>query len=429
MLKKIKSTFRSDDKKRLLENFLSLSVLQGANYILPLLTLPYLVRVLEPDKFGLIMFAQAFIQFFIILTDYGFNLSATREISIHRNDKNKIAEIFNSVMAIKLGLLLFSFLIMSIVVFSFDKFHNEWIIYYLTFGRVVGQVLFPVWFFQGMERMKYITSLNIIAKLIFTALIFMFVRNKAEYLYVPAINSLGFLTAGFLALWLIFKDFHMTFIFPSMENMKFHFRDGWHIFTAQVAISIYTVSNTFILGIFTTTTIVGYYAAAEKLIKAIQGLLSPVSQSIYPFISKLANESKNKAIRFIRKATFIIGGTTFALSCITLIFADVIVKIVLGTQYTESVNVLRIISFLPFIIGLSNIFGVQTMLTFNYKRPFSNILIAASIINIIIAFTLVPPYQHIGVSISVLISELFVTLAMFIYLWNRGIRVLEGEIV
>jgi len=429
MLKKIKSTFRSDDKKRLLENFLSLSVLQGANYILPLLTLPYLVRVLEPDKFGLIMFAQAFIQFFIILTDYGFNLSATREISIHRNDKNKIAEIFNSVMIIKFGLLILSLLIMTIIVFSFEKFRNEWIIYYLTFGRVVGQVLFPVWFFQGMERMKYITSLNIVAKLIFTALIFMLVRNKAEYFYVPAINSLGFLTAGFLALWLIFKDFHMTFKFPSMENIKFHFREGWHIFTAKVAISIFTVSNTFILGIFTTTTIVGYYAAAEKLIKAIQGLLSPVSQSIYPFISKLANDSKTKAIRFIRKVTLIIGGTTLTLSCITLIFSDIIIKIVLGSQYTESVNVLRIISFLPFIIGLSNIFGIQTMLTFNYKKAFSNILIAASVINIIIAFTLVPLYQHIGVSIAVLISELFVTLAMFIFLWNKGIRVLEGEIV
>lgn len=429
MLNKIKLTFQSDDKKRLFENFLSLSVLQGANYVLPLLTLPYLVRVLEPDKFGLIMFAQAFIQFFIILTDYGFNLSATREISIHRDSKKKIAEIFNAVMTIKLGLLLLAFLIMSIIVFSFEKFHNEWIIYYLTFGRVVGQVLFPVWFFQGMEKMKYITILNIVAKLIFTVLIFVFIHNKAEYIYVPVINSLGYIIAGFLALWLILKDFHLVFTLPSVENMKYHFQDGWHIFISQVAISLYTVSNTFILGIFTNVTIVGYYAAAEKLIKAIQGLLSPVSQTIYPFISKLANESKIKAIGFIRKITLIIGGATFAISCITFIFADIIVKIILGVQYTESVNVLRIISFLPFIIGLSNMFGVQTMLPFNYKKAFSNILIVAGIINIILAIILVPLYQHVGVSFSVLISELFVTVAMFIYLQNRGIRVLEGRIV
>jgi len=183
------------------------------------------------------------------------------------------------------------------------------------------------------------------------------------------------------------------------------------------------------LGIFTNNTIVGYYSGAEKIIKAVQGLLSPISQTIYPHISKLASESKDQALRFIRKMTFLVGAGSSVLSLIVFIFADTIVRILLGSQYLESIAVLRILSFLPFIIGLSNIFGVQTMLAFDLKKGFSNILISASIINIILAFILVPIYKHIGISFAVIISETFVTSSMFLFLQNKGIKILEGRYV
>ncbi|WP_273041177.1 flippase [Thermodesulfovibrio thiophilus] len=427
MINIIKNLLNTDEKKRLFSNFFSLSVLQAANYILPLITLPYLVRVLGPEKFGLIAFSQAFIQYFNILTDYGFNLSATREISIHRDSKEKLNEIFSSVMIIKVALLVISFIIMTIIVFSFEKFRQDWLIYYLTFGMVLGQVLFPVWFFQGMERMKYITYLNITARLIFTVAIFVFIHHERDFLYVPLINTLGMLMAGFIALWIIFKDFKINFKMPSITETKHQFREGWYIFISTVAISFYTISNTFILGLFTNNTIVGYYSGAEKIVKAIQGLLSPVSQAIYPYISKLASQSKEQALSLVKKMIKLIGQVGLIISLFLFIFSNIIVKILLGNQYQESVTVLRILSFLPFIIGLSNVLGIQTMLTFNYKKAFSNILIATSIINITLAFVLVPLFQHIGISISVLISEIFVTSSMFIYLRRKGIYFWGGK--
>jgi len=421
--------YSSPTRKKLTENFLSLSVLQGLNYLLPLITLPYLVRVLGPEKYGLVAFAQAFIAYFGILTDYGFNLSATREISIQRENKEKISTIFSSVMLIKFAFLILSFIFMSVLVFSIHKFRNEWLLYYLTFGTVLGQVLFPIWFFQGIEKMKYITWLNIIAKTIFTVLVFVLIHQVNDYIYVPFLTALGTIISGILSMWIIKKHFKVNFHLPSKNEIIHQLKEGWYIFISTVAISLYSISNTFILGLFTSNTIVGYYSGAEKIINAVQGLLSPISQTIYPHVSKIANESKERALKFLQKITILIGSGSFVLSLLIFLLAGVVVKILLGSQYLESIKVLRILSFLPFIVGLSNIFGIQTMLTFDYKKSFSNILIIASLINITLAFILVPFFFHIGIAFSVVISETFVTIAMFVYLQRKGIRVLEGKYV
>jgi len=419
----IKNLFATKTRRRLFENFLSLSFLQFANYIFPLITLPYLVRVLGPEKYGLIAFAQAFIGYFQILTDYGFNLSATREISINRENKEKVSEIFSSVMIIKFFLLLLSLGLMIIIVFSFKKFRQDWLIYYLTFGMVLGQTLFPIWFFQGMERMKYITFLNVLAKLIFTIAIFIFVKKASDYLYVPLLNSLGFIVAGVLALWIVFKDFGVFFRIPNFKDLKYQLKEGWYIFISTVAISLYTISNTFILGLFTNNTIVGYYSAAEKIIRAIQGFLAPISQTIYPYVSKLMNESKEIGVKFIRKVTLLIGGFSFILSFFIFMFADLIVRIILGSQFTESIIVLRIIAFLPFIIGLSNVFAVQGIIAYGNVKIIPKITFVGAISNVILAILLVKLLQAIGVAISLVLAEILVTIVSFYYLrrldlWN-----------
>ena len=414
-----------EEYRRLFSNFVSLSVLQGANYILPLLTLPYLVRVLGAEKFGLLAFATATVTYFMIITDYGFNLSATREVSIHRDDKEKLIEIFSAVMTIKFVLMILSFLLMTLIVFSFQKFRAEWKVFYLTFGMVVGQVLFPVWFFQGMERMKYITVLNITAKIIFTIAIFIFVKEQRDYFIVPVCTSLGFIIAGLLSLVIIRKELNISFKLQKLKSLIEQMRSGWHIFISNIAISLYTVSTTFILGLFTNNTIVGYYSAGEKIVKAVQGLYSPVSQSIYPFISRQVDESLETGLIFIRKVLLLVSVITFGLSCALLGLSEYITILLLGYQYTESIVVVKILSFLPFIIALSNIFGIQTMLNFGKNKAFSRILISASLLNLILSIILVPVYQHIGSAISVLFVEIFVSTVMFIYLQLSDVKILR----
>ena len=416
-VRKVVNLGLDSDKKRLLENFISLSVLQGANYILPLITLPYLVRVLGPEKFGLIAFAQAFVQYFNILTDYGFNLSATREISIHRENKKKISEIFSSVIIIKFALLILSFVIMTVIVFSFEKFKKDWLVYYLTFGIVVGQMLFPVWLFQGMEKMKYITFLNILAKLIFTVAIFVFVRKVSDYLYVPLINSLGFVMIGIFALWITFREFKIYLKLPSIAEIKDIFRKSWYIFLSNLSGNIYGQGTTFILGLVSSNFIVGYYSAAEKLVKAIASLSQPVAQSLYPYIVKL-----QMGDLFLNFRKVIVLSSVFAMLVTFLVFekANSIICLLFGVGMKSSVIDLKILSIAMFFTMLN---VVKQPYIYAIKRDRENflmyLLIGLSFVPL--CFFLSLYFKDIGTSISLIYVEVSVFIfGMFILkdLWR-----------
>jgi len=418
----IKGIFRN---KVLVQNFTSLSILQISNYIFPLVTFPYLVRVLGPEKFGLVNFAGAFVAYFGVLTDFGFNFSATREISINRNDQGRLEKIFNAVMIIKVILFILSFLIFISLLFLIPLFKHDYLLYTFAFAAVFGNLLFPIWFFQGLEQMKYITFLNVLTRLLITILIFVFIKEAAHYLLLVLLNSIGFFIVGISSLFIIRNKFKLKFINPGFEEIKFQISESWQLFISNVAINLYTISNTFILGLFTNNTVVGYFSAADKIRMAFQGIFSTMSQTVYPHVSLLFKQSVQEALSFIRKYFYLAGSGAFLAGLIIFIFPAEIVNFILGDEYSNSILVLRIISFLPFIIVLSNIAGIQTMLNLNMKKVFMRIIISASVINIILAFILVPFYNEIGTSVSMLVAEIFVTTSMIIYLVNKKVSFLK----
>lgn len=388
MIKRIKSLTNTEDKKRLMSNFFSLSVLQGANYILPLITLPYLVRVLGVEYFGLLAFAAATVTYFSILTDYGFNLTATREISIHRDNKAKVIEIFSSVMTIKVILMFVSFLLLTILVFSFEKFSKDALVYFLTFGTVVGQVLFPIWFFQGMEQMKYITYLNILSKVIFTIAIFLFVQEQSDFYLVPLLTSVGFLVAGIWSLYLVKKEFGVWFELQTIDTIKHHLIEGWHVFVSRIYVNLYIGTNTILLGIFTNNTITGYYAIAEKIILAIGGIFDPFNQTMFPYLAKVYKKNISEFINLVKQISFYMMIVTFLTAIICYIWGEDIVYIITGTYNKEivllfSIFIFRLIN-MPFgsfysnclIIMHSNKYFIKVM---NYTVAFYFLFVPISL--------------------------------------------------
>jgi PST family polysaccharide transporter len=173
----------------LFKNFTSLSLLQISIYIFPIITLPYLVRILGPEKYGLVNFAAAFIGYFTILTDYGFNLSATQEISVNRNDSKRVSEIFSSVLTLKMFFFILSSLIFFVLVFLVPQFREHLLLFFVTFLSVLGTALFPLWFYQGIEKMNYILVITVFVRLIITVLVFVLIKNENDFIKLAGLNT------------------------------------------------------------------------------------------------------------------------------------------------------------------------------------------------------------------------------------------------
>lgn len=418
----------SEEKRAVVENFLSLSSLQAANYILPLITLPYLVRVLGPGKYGLIAFAQALTQYLITFSDYGFILSATRDISVNRDDPQKVSDIFSSVMTVKSILVAASFILLCSIVVFIPRFREDGRVYLYMFGVVFGNFLFPTWFLQGMEKMRYIAILNIVSKLIFTILIFVFIRNEGHYIYVPVINSFGYITAGVLSLWLIFKRFNVRFSLPRFGSVRRQLKSGWHVFVSRISISLYTTTNVFLLGLFANDAVVGYYAAGEKLIRVVISLFEPVFQALYPYISKLASISRERTIRNLRALLSFSLIASFSIFFVFIFGAGRIVLLILGEKFIESAIIVRILSPLLFVVPVAYILANLTLLPFNLDKHFSRIYFSGGFINIFLLFVTLYLLKlgAVGAALSNLATEVVLAVMMYVVLEKHNIKVLYG---
>ncbi len=420
----------SADKKRLISNFFSLSSIEMANYLFPLITVPYLVRVLGPGKYGLVAFAMAFIQYFVMFTDYGFNLTATRNISVSRDDPEKISKIFSSVMAVKFMFMSASLAVLLILVYSFPKFRPDILLYLLAFGLVFGYVLFPIWFFQGMEKMKSIAVLNLFARTLFLIAVFIFVRKESDYLYVPLFTSLGSILAGVVSLCIIFTRFKIRIVLPTLREIGEQLKEGWNVFISMISISLITTSNIFILGFFATNEVVGYFSAGEKIINLAYRAFNPILVAVYPHITKIADAAKDIAIKKLRKLFVMIMLLSFAAFTGIFIFSGAIVAIALGPKFEPSATIVRILSPLAFIVPVAYIFANLALLPFKLDRYFARIYIFGGILNTVLLLTLLYLFKAgaAGAAFSVLITQVTITTLMYIVLKRHDIKIVNMDV-
>lgn len=397
------------------KNFLSLSILQIANYIFPLITLPYITRIFGPELYGLINFASSLIAYFTLIVNYGFDLSASREISQNRNNKQKVNEIFNQVIFSKLFLFGVATIIFLLILFTVDKINTYQSLYLIMFFGIVFNIFFPTWFFQGIEKLTFTAIFTFIIKFIFTILIFVLIKNKEDYLLYPIATILGQIIVSAIAMWLIIKKFGLSIEKPSINKIMNTLKDNWHIFATTFLINLYTTTNFVLLGFLAGNYEVGIYTSAQKVVIIFISIISgPLGQTLYPNIGYSFSISYEDGIKKIYKALKYIIPITLIPSLIMFLFPEIFIKILFGNEFSNAINTLRIISFTPFIIGLSNIFGIQGLLNLRKDNYVYGITFIGSIIGISLNIWFIPILKHNGTALSWLITEILITLLMFL---------------
>jgi len=394
-----------------------MGVVQLVSLGLPLLSLPYLAAVLGAQQLGRMAFALSVAQILVIFTDYGFNLSASKAVSVNRHNPEKIAEIWCSVTMVRALLALAGLASIGISALIFDRARNELLLFVTAYVMVLGNIMYPQWLFQGLEKLKVISIIQLIARIIVFALIFILVKTSSDIYTATFLQAGGYLFGGTLALPLTLKTLGPRLLhWPSPFKLIEQLKDGWHVFISAAAINIYTSSNTFVLGLFVEPAMLACFHIAEKLIRALQTLYGPISNAVYPHVSQLALIGKDEVLRFNRMLFLRSVGVASLISVTVYFTAPYAIDFIFGHVYLAAADLLKVFSLLPIIIVASNVFGILTMLPLGMEKTYSKIYLLAAIVNIVTFIPAILYFGVVGAAWANVVVELFVTVSMALQL-------------
>jgi PST family polysaccharide transporter len=316
--------------------------MQISGYVFPLLTFPYITRILGPDIYGVVIFSNAVIVYFQMFVDFGFLLSATKDCAIARDSPNKLSEILCGVIQAKFILSLIGFIVLLFCCTFFKVFVKNRTYLLLSYISVWISIFLPDFFFRGIEKMSIITYRVIVSKLIYTICIFVFVRTKSDFLFIPLSLSISNICAVFLTWYELIKKMQIRLGLVSVKITFKLLQESSIFFLSRIAASVYSTANTILLGFEFQSTALAQYGAANTLSSSIKSMFSPIADSIYPYMII------RKDFKLIKR-TLLILMPLICIGCIVLfVFSVPIVIFICGKDYAGAAPIFRMM--IPFIV-------------------------------------------------------------------------------
>lgn len=401
--------------KQVIENFFSLSILNAVNIVLQLVTLPYILSVVGKANYGIYSYVFIVIQYIILFSTYGFNYSATKQISQCRDDKEKVTRIYNAVIGCKVMIALV--LVLLVVVFSQHIFEEKigFRMFLLGMGMIVGDIVTPIWLFQGMEKMKYMTLVNSSSKILFTILVFFVIRESGDFYLLILLNSCGYLLAGVLSLLLAYKQFNVRIALPKLQDMKWQIKDGGAMFGSTFGMNLYRNAHVIILKQFASNEAVGLFSAAEKVIHGFQSVILPAAQALFPHISlRFKDKSVADNVATMKKVMLPFVGLALMAALFVYSFAPWISDLLCGKEFRECIPLIRIMTLVIVFGEVNYLVGIVGLVNMNRQNYFFRSVLATGLFSCLLTLVLVFPYGAYSGAISLAASEgLLMVLCLF----------------
>ncbi len=402
---------------RFYSNTIMLYCLQFSNYLFNFITVPYQTRILGPGFFGKLGMATALTTYFQLLLDYGFILSATEDVASNQDDAGYLNRIFSSVTAIKFMLVFASIIILRIICFI-PKFSTDWLLYFAYLLNASIYAFLPDYIYRGLERMKLITIRTVGVKFIFTILIFALLKKPSDYLIVPISLAIGNLVAVLWSWIDINKRFHIHFTKVSLCQIKATLRRSTSFFASRIVSTVYTAMNTLILGFLDPSGIVvGYYAAADKLMFTGKSALSPIADSLYPYLIK------SKDFKMVKKLMLFMMPVILLFTVVMFIISPQFCSLLFGEDFYESGTILRIMLPVAVITLPSYVFGFPVLGAMGLSKYANRSIYFSTAFHILfMVFLFIAKKMNVyTVTILMVIAEFNILLyRLYIFAKNKG---------
>lgn len=346
--------------KKLLSNFSWLSILQIFILVAPLITYPYLVRILGRDLYGWVITAQITASYCTVLIEFGFKKISIRHIATNTNDVGKMSEVVSAILILRTLLWLASFIIYTTVILCIPSYRHQLLLFLYSFFTTLSSVLFLDFYFQGIENMKFITIINIIVRGLFVVATFFVITKPEDYVYVPLLWSIGYVLGGAISIWVTFGRHKLIFTRPKFTILKKHMREGSIIFVSDALMTIKDKLNYNIMGALLGMSDIVIYDIGSKISTLMHKPVNILNTALYPQMAK------NPSVSVAKKGLKVIILMSGTMAIIINIFLPWIVKFFIDEVI--DLSAIRLYTLAPIILGVSSFICLNIFFSFGKDK-------------------------------------------------------------